>query len=411
MPVDISTIALHDATLDYSDLSLILPFDTRIHSTNGTLRDLSTTSAAAARLDLEGRVAQAGFFKAAGTLRIADPFASTDVAVTFQRVPMTDLTPYAAQFAGYSIKQGDLDVAVRYRIQDRRLVGENRFVMTDLTLGPKVEGAKGPGLPVRLAIALLKDKNGRIDLDVPVEGSVDSPEFSYGKIFWQALKKILTGLVTAPFRAIGRMFGQGGEDLDLVGFSSGSRELLPAERESLAKISAELANRAEISIEVGGRYDPQTDADALRRGRLEARIDAERNGTITIEGILEALYAETFSVERLEAERAKFQPQAAPADAGAKKGRKKPPSPPPPASFDAAGFYDSLRAQLLAAENVGEAELLALARDRAAAIVAALTAPGGLDPARVKAGEAKPVTRKKQGSDLVASEMTMSAED
>lgn len=411
MPVDIGMIAIHDATLDYSDQSLILPFDTKVQAMNGTLRDLSTTSAAAARLDIEGRVAQAGFFKAGGTLRIVDPFASTDIGVTFRRVPMNELTPYVAQFAGYSVKKGGLDVDVRYRVQDRRLVGDNKFVMTDLTLGPKVEGAKGPGLPVRLAVALLKDKDGRIDLSVPVEGTVDSPEFSYGKIFWQAVKKIMTSLVTAPFRALGRLFGGGGEDLDLVGFSSGSSELLPAERETLAGMSTELAGRTEITVEVGGRYDPKTDADALRRGRLEARIDAKRSGTATLESILEALYSETFSPDELNAERAKFQPQAPPAS-GTKKGRKKTPPPAPVrTSFDAAGFYDSLRSRLLGAETVGEAELTALARDRAAAIVAALTAPGGLDPARVKAGDPKPVTRKKQGSDLVSSEMTMSAGD
>ena len=263
MPVDVAAIAIRNATLDYTDESLILPFDTNIHSTNGTLRDLSTTSAAAARLDLEGGVAEAGFFKATGTLRIADPFASTDVSVTFRGVPITDLTPYVAQFAGYSVEKGDLDVDVRYRVQDRHLVGENKAVMTDLVLGPKVPGAKGPGLPVRLAIALLKDKEGRINLNVPVEGTVDSPEFNYGKIFWQALKKILLSLVTSPFRAIGRLFGSDNEDLDLVGFSSGSGELLPAEREILAKIAAELANRAEIAVEVGGRYDPKADAEAL----------------------------------------------------------------------------------------------------------------------------------------------------
>lgn len=414
MALDVGTIAIRDATLDYSDESLNLPFDTKIHSTNGTLRDLSTTSAAAARLDLDGRAAQAGFFKATGTLRIADPFASTDIAVTFRRVPMTDLTPYIAQFAGYSVKNGDLDVDVRYRIQDRRLVGENKIVMTDLTLGPKVPGAKGPGLPVRLAISLLKDKNGRIDLDVPVEGSVDSPEFSYNKIFWQALKKILTGLVTAPFRAIGRLFGRGDEDLDLVGFSSGSSQLLASEQETLAKIAGELVPKAEITIEVGGRYDPKADAEAMRRARLEDRIDALRNGTATLESILETLYAEAFTVERLEAERAKFQPQAAAPAAPAKKGKKKKAAaapPPPPGAFDAAGFYDALREELLTAQAVGEADLVTLARDRAAAIVAALTAPGGLDASRVKMGEPKPVSRKKRGSDLVASEMTMSAGD
>ncbi len=415
LPVDIGTIAIHDATVDYTDESLILPFDTKIRNTNGTLRDLSTTSPAAARLDLEGRAAEAGFFKATGTLRISDPFASTDIGVTFRKIPMSDLTPYFAQFAGYSIQKGDLDVDVRYRVKDRHLVGENRAVMTGLTLGPKVPGAKGPGLPVRLAISLLKDKDGRIDLSVPVEGTVDSPEFNYGKIFWQALKKILTSLVTAPFRAIGRLFGSNDEDIDLVGFSSGSSELLPTEKETLARLSAELLNKTELTIEVGGRYDPQADAEAMRRARLEARIDAKRTGTATLETILEALYAESFTAERLEAERAKFQPQASPPQTAKKKGKKKQPAPAPPSapatSFDAAGFYDSLRAQLLDAEAVGEDDLKALARDRAAAIVAALTAPGGLDATRVKAGDPKPVSRKKRGSDLVSSELAMSAGD
>jgi hypothetical protein len=251
-----------------------------------------------------------------------------------------------------------------------------------------------------------------------VEGSVDSPEFSYNKIFWQALKKILTGLVTAPFRAIGRLFGGGDdEDLDLVGFSSGSSQLLASEQETQAKIAAGLAPKTEITVEVGGRYDPKADADALRRARLEARIDAKRDGAVALESILETLYAEAFSTERLEAERARFQPRtetpAAPETGKKKKGKKKTaaPPPPPPGVFDAAGFYDTLRAELLAAETVGDADLVTLARDRAAAIVAALTAPGGLDPSRVKAGDVKPVSRKKRGSDLVASEMTMSAGD
>jgi uncharacterized protein involved in outer membrane biogenesis len=414
-PVDVVLVALRNATLDYTDESLVLPFDTRIYATNGTLRDLSTTSAAAARLDLEGRIAENGFFKSTGTIQISAPFTATDIGASFLQVPMPGLTPYFAQFAGYSVEKGALDVDVRYTIKDRRLVGQNKVVMTDLVLGPKVPGAKGPGLPIRLAIALLKDKNGRIDLNVPVEGTVDSPEFNYGKLFWSALKKILLGLVTAPFRAIGHLFGSSREDLDLVGFSSGSSEIPPGERETLAKIAGALADRPALTVEVGGRYDPQADVDALRRSRLEARIDAKRTGPATLESILESLYAETFSAQQLAAERAKFEPQAAPPETGKKKkGRKKQAAPPPAAStsFNAVGFYEALRTQLLDAEAVGTDELKALAEARAAAVIAALTAPpGGVDPSRVKMGEPKPVARRMRGSDLVASEMTLSAGD
>ena len=411
--VDITAIVLRDAKVDFTDESLILPFGTEIHSANGSIQDLSTTSAAAARLELEGRVAATGFVKSGGALRVSDPLASTDVDVTFRDVQMPDLTPYVAQFAGYSVKSGVLDLDLHYRIQDRRLVGDHKVVIADMVLGPKVEGADAPGLPIRLAIALLKDKDGRIDLEVPVEGTIDSPDFNYRKIFWQAFKKILGNVVKAPFRAIGRAFGRDDEDLDLVGFASGRSDLIAPEQETLTKLASELAGRPEISIEVGGRFDPIADVQALRQETLDRRIDARRTDDATLEAILESLYAETFTPERLAERRAGFQPGASTAPPPPSGKRNRGESPPPPAKdvFDAAGFYDALRADLLEAEPVDEQELRALATARAAAVVAALTAPGGMDASRVSASDPAPVQRKKRGSDLVASEMTMTAKD
>ncbi len=415
-PVDIGKILFKDATADYTDESLILPFGTKIHAVNGDLRDVSTTAAAPARLTLEGRVADAGYVRVAGTLRIADPLAATELDLIFRDVSMPDLTPYIAQFAGYSVRQGALDVDVRYHVQDRHLVGDHHVVAKDMVLGSKVEGEKSPGLPVRLAVALLKDKDGRIDLEVPIEGTVDSPEFNYRSVFWQAVKKILVNVVKAPFRAIGRLFGADKEDLELVGFVSGRSDLPAPEQEKLAKIAAELVKRSEISLEIEGRFDPITDTDALKHARLEARIDSKRTPDTHLDAILESLYAETFSKEQLEAKRLAFMPapQAPPpAEASSKKVKKKEPPPPPPAreGFDAAAFYDALRKELLEAEKVGQSDLDALARARAGAIAAALTAPGGLEAARVKTLDPTPVKRKKQGSDLVASEMTMTAKD
>ncbi len=387
-PLDLAirSIAIRNASAEFTDESLILPFDTKIHSINGTIKDLSTTAAAAARLDVEGRIADTGYFKSDGTLHVGAPFASTDVGVIFRGVHMPELTPYAAQFAGYSIERGSLDVDVRYRIQDGRLVGEHRVVAKDLILGPKVEGASHPGLPVRLAIALLKDKDGKIDLEVPIEGTIDSPDFNYNAVFWQAFKTILGNVAKAPFVAIGRLFGADKEDLELVGFASGQGDLPAPEQEKLAKMGAELSQKAELTLEVEGRFDPVTDVNAIRRARLEHRIEAKREGTPDLEKILQALYSETFSPEGLEAERQKF-------------------------LSDAPGFFDSLRSQLMAADDVSQAALDDLARARATAIVAALTGPGGLETSRVTIADPAPVKRKKQGSELVPSEMTLSAGD
>jgi hypothetical protein len=290
-PVEVATITLRGASADFADESLMLPFATRIHSAGGTVRDISTTSAAPARLDMEGRIAETGFMKAEGALRIADPFASSDIGVIFRGVHLPDLSPYTAQFAGYSVESGTLDLDLRYLFQDRRLVGDHRVVADNLVLGPKVEGGDAPTLPVRLAIALLKDKQGRIDLRVPIEGTVDSPEFSYKKVFWQAFKKILGNTAAAPFRAIGRMFGAEQEELELVGFVAGRSDLPAPEAEKLVKMAPELAARPELDLEVEGRFDPVTDVEALRRMRLERRIDEARVGEVGLEAILETLYA------------------------------------------------------------------------------------------------------------------------
>jgi hypothetical protein len=390
MVVDVAKIVFANAGGEFTDESLILPFGTRIHSMNGDLRDFSTRNTAPARLDLEGRVLEEGYFKSLGTLRVADPLAASDVNVIFRDVQLPSLSPYSAQFAGYSMQQGMLDLDVRYRFDDRRMVGDHRVIAKDLVLGPKVEGAEGPGLPVRLAVALLKDKDGRIDLEVPVEGTVDAPEFNYRAVFWQAVKKILAHAAAAPFRAIGRAFGADDEELELVGFAAGGAGLPAPEDEKLRKIAAELVGRDGIALEIEGRFDPVTDASALRRARLEAKIDARRTPEATLDQILEALYAETFTPEKLEAERLQF-------------GLTEAPSP--------ALFYEGLQRELMEAERVEPADLSALAAARAQAIAAALTAPGGLDPGRVAVVDSAPVKRKKQGSDLVASEMTMTAED
>jgi hypothetical protein len=388
-PLDlgIGTIAIRDASAEYTDLSVILPFGTKIHAINGSLKDLSMSAPAPASLALEGRISDTGYFKADGTMRIARPFAATDILLIFRGVEMPELTPYSAQFAGYSISKGVLDVDIRYGIKDGRLVGDHRVIAKDLILGPKVEGAKGPGVPVRLAIALLKDKDGRIDLEVPIEGTVNSPTFNYKSVFWQAFKTILGNVAKAPFRAIGRLFGADSEDLELVGFASGHSDLPAPEHDKLVKLGPELTAKPELSLEIEGRYDPVVDVEAIRRIRLDQQVDARRAGGQNVEAIVQSLYVESFSAEQLEAERQKFPPE------------------------DAAGLYDSLRSQLLAAEEVPESVLEDLARARATAILAALTAPGGLDSSRVKLLDPAPVKRKKQGSELVASEMTLSAGD
>jgi hypothetical protein len=448
MTLEIGTITLRDGQAAFSDDSLPQPFGTfatQIHSANGSIRDLSTFAAAPATVDIEGRVDKTGYVKVGGTLRTADPMAASEITVGFRSIDMTNLSPYFAEFAGYRVKSGVLDLDVKYQVVSRRLVGNHELVARDLAVGERVKDSKAPGLAIRLAVALLKDRDGRINLDVPIEGTVDSPEFDYSKVFWGAVRTILGNAAKAPFRALGRLFGRDEDDLELVEFDPGRSDLLPADQEMLARLSDQLVERRELSLAIEGRFDPKTDTPALKRAKLEKLIDARRSsitlpaatataapGSSALETILEGLFTEQFSAEALQAERARFSapapglqpgvsgapaataptaPAASPAASATATTPAAPtataPAPAPAPLADAAGFYESLRSKLLDAQPIAQGDLDALATARAATIVGLLTKTPAVDASRITTSAPSAVKRSKKDSSRVASEMTM----
>lgn len=410
---DIGVIQIRNSTIDYRDDSLVLPFATKISALKGSIADFSTTAVAAATIHLDGNVAEHGSMKAEGTLRASDPFAGTNLFVRFRSVPLPRLTPYAAEFAGYALERGSLDLDLHYTIINRKLTGDHHVVATDLTLGRKVSGSRA-GFAVRLAVALLKDREGRIDLQVPIEGTVDSPEFDYRSVMWQAIKTILVNVVKAPFRALGRLAGIHGEKLDLVAFDPGDSTVIAPEAEKLAKLAPSVAERPELTFEIQGRYDPALDTPALQTAKLEAAIAARRDAPAVgateppaLEAILEALYGETFSPAALAAERARFTKTIEPAAATGKQGHKA--GAPPETHFDAPGFYDALRSGLVQAQKVSTSDLEALASARAAAITSVLVSKG-LPATQLRT--LTPATASRQTSaQQVASDLKLSAGD
>ena len=419
--VEVGVVDIRNATADFSDDSLPLPFRTKIHSAMGSIRDVSSFAAAPATLALEGRVDETGYVKSDGTLRLSNPMASSQVGVEFRNIEMAGLTPYFADFAGYAVRKGILDLDVQYAVKDRRLLGSHKVVAKDLVLGDKVDGAKGAPFPVRLAIALLKDREGRINLDVPVEGTVDSPEFAYRKVFWSAVRTILANAATAPFRALGRMFGRDEDELELVEFDAGRSDLLPADQSMLTRLADQISEKPDLTMTVEGRFDAAADTPALKRAKLEQLIESRRQtataaaaaaGGSTLETILEGLFVERFNAEALQTERQRFTktPAPTPASSSGSASADATPAVAPPAAFDAAGFYESLRARLLEAQTVSREELSSLGTARSTSIVTALTASGAIAPTRIKVLEPVQAKRQKRGSARVASEMNLSAD-
>jgi hypothetical protein len=181
---------------------------------------------------------------------------------------MTRLTPYTATFAGRKIASGKLSLDLQYKIKQRQLQGENQVIMDKLTLGERVESPTAKDLPLDLAIAILQDSDGRIDLGLPVAGSLDDPTFSYGSIVWKAITNVLTKIVTAPFRALGALFGGGGEKIESIVFEAGVPQLTPPEREKLVKLAEAMGKRPALVLSVGGVY---VDADRVALQDVQLR--------------------------------------------------------------------------------------------------------------------------------------------
>jgi hypothetical protein len=270
-PVSIQRVRVDKAAVDFSDLSLILPFAAKIQELDGTVQGVSTEPASRAVAKLEGRVDEFGLARIEGSLATYDPKAFLDLRVEFRNVEMSPLSAYSVTFAGRRIASGRLGLDLQYKIDQGALAGDNKVELQNFTLGERVEAPGALSLPLDLAVALLTDSQGKIALAVPVKGDVNAPEFSYGHLVWQALSTVITNIVTAPFRAL---FGGGGsENVDSIAFDAGRAALLPPEREKLKRVADALGKRPQLKLVVEGQHG-EADRLALRRRDVASAIAA-----------------------------------------------------------------------------------------------------------------------------------------
>jgi uncharacterized protein involved in outer membrane biogenesis len=277
MAVNIERVSVERGEVDFTDLSLVLPFATNVKSLNGSINGLSSAEDARASLKFEGRIEDSGLARAEGTVQAFAPKKFTDIAVIFRNVELLPLSPYTATFAGRKIASGRLSLDLQYKINNSQLAGDNKVLLEKFTLGEKVESPDAVNLPLDLAIAILTDSDGRIDLAVPVSGNVDSPEFSYGGVIWQAIRTVITRIVTAPFRALGSLFGKDAETLGDIVFDPGSARILPTEYDKIRRVAEGLKKREQLRLVVQGYYHAQSDGLGLRTIAVRADL-ANREG-------------------------------------------------------------------------------------------------------------------------------------
>ena len=272
--VSIGEVVITDGSARFEDVSLPLPFAADIADLNGKITTIASASSQPANVSLEGKVDAYGLARISGTVTPLDPARNTDLKVVFQNVEMPKFSSYTIPFAGRKIASGKLDLDLGYQLDNGALLGENKIVLREFELGEKVEHPDAVSLPLGLAVALLKDSSGTIDIDLPVRGDLNEPEFSYGRVVGKALVSLIGKIVTSPFALLGNLVGIEGDELEFMTFEAGRSDLTPPEQERAAKLAEALLLRPELSLEVPAVADEQLDTAALKSAQLDALIDA-----------------------------------------------------------------------------------------------------------------------------------------
>ncbi|WP_349616289.1 DUF748 domain-containing protein [Azotobacter salinestris] len=266
--IHIGSVEVRDGSANFADFSLKPNFATAIHQLNGRIGSLDNRQRKPATVDIKGKVDRYAPVGISGSLNPFDPLESLDIATRFQRVELTTLTPYSGKFAGYRIRKGRLNLDLHYRIDQGQLNAENRLVLEELQLGEQVDSPDAVDLPIRLAVALLKDSQGRIAIDLPLKGDLNNPEFRVMPIVWQTLRNLVLRTAQAPFKFVAGLTGDKA-DLSHVEFRPGSSELDAAAQRNLDLLGKALEQRPQLRLEVEGMSAQASDGPLLVKQRLQ----------------------------------------------------------------------------------------------------------------------------------------------
>ncbi|MCI0911722.1 DUF748 domain-containing protein [Pseudomonas putida] len=273
--IRIGQISINDGSANFADLTLTPNFATAVQQMNGQIGTIDNRKPAPAKVDIKGKVDRYAPVTIKGALNPFNPLASLDIATSFKRVELTTLTPYSGKFAGFRIRKGRLNLDLHYLITNGQLKAENKVVVEQLQLGEKVDSPDAVDLPIRLAVALLKDTEGKISIELPVTGDLNNPQFSVMPIVWQTLRNLVLRAAQAPFKFIGGLIAGGGsQDLGNVSFAPGSSELNGDAQSALNKLASALKERPELRLEIEGTSAQSSDGPLLAQQRLEREYQA-----------------------------------------------------------------------------------------------------------------------------------------
>lgn len=273
--IRIGGVKIDKGNINFSDFFVKPNYTANLTGMHGAISKVSTGDPTPADLVLEGRLDDDAPVTISGKLNPLGEQLYLDIAAKAAGVELTRLTPYATKYAGYPITKGKMTVDVAYKIENGHLNASNHLFLDQLTFGDKVDSPTATKLPVLLAVSLLKDRNGVIDVNLPVSGSLSDPEFSIGGVIMRVIVNLLTKAITSPFSLIASAFG-GGDELGYVEFAPGSANLTEAGRKKVETLGKALNDRPGLRLEITGRIDPATDAAGARRAWLDEQVAEQK---------------------------------------------------------------------------------------------------------------------------------------
>ncbi len=281
-PVSIAVVTIQDGTLSFTDNHLSQQFASTFYNLGGRVSGLTSEETKFADVDLRGNLENHSPLQITGRINPLREDLFVDLMVSFKDIDLTPATPYSGTYLGYAIDKGKLFLDLKYLIDKKQLSSQNRVFIDQFTFGKEVKSAQATNLPVRLAIALLKDRKGEIHLNLPVSGRTDDPQFSIWGVVWQVVKNLFVKAATSPFALMSSMFGEG-QDFSTISFESGLSRLSPAEEKKMTALAALLSDRPALKLEIMAYVDRDKDTEGYRQELLNQKLRQEKFLTLAKE--------------------------------------------------------------------------------------------------------------------------------
>ena len=314
-PYKIDKIKVALGSAKFQDYSIPLKFKTDIHNLNGVIYSITNMDREHTLINLDGDIDKYGSTRIKGSLDTQNPKIFTAIDMSFKNLNLNSMSGYSAAFAGYKIDSGKLFLDLGYDVVNSKLHGTNKVIIKKIKLGKEVEDENITSLPLGFVIGLLEDDKGVIDIDMPVDGNLDKPDFKYGKLVWNTFTNLVTRAVTAPFKFLGSMLGIDAKNVEYVEFENGRSKISPMQREKLDILAKIMKKRPKLLLSVSGAYDKRSDKLALQKEKLIAIVlqksglenKKEHQSAMTLK-MLEEIYNDTKqskSLKKLQIELAK----------------------------------------------------------------------------------------------------------